>query len=134
MFDLGLGAPTAAQLRAIRDDFANKGDLRRGRTRRRILRWLKDRAARKLEQVQSLLAGRRSLRDADFGQALPHGVRLVHGGSDNCIYIRPVPNLGVVVDQVREAEDDLRAARGMLVAVAISIPIWAFIGYLIFIR
>jgi hypothetical protein len=94
-------------------DYASKGkNLKRGRTRRRILRWLKGRSERKLP-----------LRSADFSQALPLGVRVEVDRDTGYAYVAPVPN--------REHYADLGAARGMLLAVLLSIPMWVAIAYVV---
>jgi hypothetical protein len=92
-------------------DYAPK-DLKRGRTRRRILRWLKVRSERKLP-----------LRAADFSQALPLGVRVEVDRDTGYAYVAPVPNRG--------RYDDLGAARGMLFALLLSIPMWIAIAYVV---
>lgn len=94
-----------------RDDYAPK-NLKRGRTRRKILRWLKVRSERKLP-----------LHAADFSQALPLGVRVEVDRDTGYAYVAPVPN--------RERHDDLSAARGMLFALLLSIPMWIAVAYVV---
>lgn len=91
-------------------DFASKPKLKRGRTMRRILRWLKNRSSRK-----------GSLRTADFSQSLPRGVHVEIDRDTGYAYVTPTPN--------RPHYRDLGAARGLVYAVLLSIPLWIGIAY-----
>lgn len=113
-------------------DFADKSELKRGRIRRRILRFV--------GRVRAFMAAPKDggifwpieAPRITLGKLnpLPHGMFVMRQGG--MLYVKPVPSVPGVLAQVREEEDVLAAAVGLRNALMIVAPIWGYIFYRMF--
>lgn len=91
-------------------DYASKGELRRGRVRRRIWNWIKNRARRRIPLARAV-----------FDDRLPHGVRCFE--RDGLPYVVPTP--------APRQHEDLDGARGIGAAIVLGVGFWVVILHLL---